>query len=62
MQKVLNNIVEYNSRKEGKVLIAFDDMIAGILFFISFLLGVRNFQALKDARINTTYFFTMKIQ
>ena len=39
MQKVFNNIVEYNSRKKGKVLIVFDDMIAGIFFYKFFIRG-----------------------
>ena len=31
MQDVYKNIEEYNTNKEGKILIVFDDMIAGMI-------------------------------
>ena len=65
MHDVYKNINEYNPDKENKILIIFDDMIAGMIhkkklnsivteFFISFKVP-------KDVILNTTHFLISKI-
>ena len=80
MQDVCKNIEDYNPRKNRKVLIVFDDMIADIindkklnpivmeLFIrgrkvtISIVFITQSyFKVPKDVRLNSTYFFIMRI-
>ena len=80
MYDVYKNINNYNSDKENKILIVFNDMIADMinnkklnsivteLFIrgrkldISLVFITQSyFKAPKDARLNTTHFFIMKI-
>ena len=76
MRDVYKNIDEYNSDKENKILIVFDDMIADMihnkklnsivteLFIrgISLLFITQSyFQVPKDVRLNTIHFFIVKI-
>ena len=76
MQNVQKNIEEYNIGKKRKVLIAFDDMIAdkklnpvvtelfirGRKLHISTVFITQSyFKVSKDARLNSTHFFIMKI-
>ena len=80
MQDVYKNIDEYNTDKERKILIVFDDIIADMintkklnsivteLFIrgrklnVSFVFITQSyFKVPKDARLNSTHFFIMKI-
>ena len=80
MQNVYKNIENYNPRKNRKVLIVFDDMIAdtinnkklnsivtelfirGRKLNISIVFITQSyFKVPKDARLNSTHFFIMKI-
>ena len=80
MQDVYKNIEDCNPRKNRKVLIVFDDMIADMinnkklnpiateLFIRSRKLNISivfiiqsYFKVPKDVRLNSTYFFIMKI-
>ena len=80
MQNVYKNIENYNPRKNRKVLIVFDDMIAdtinnkklnsivtelfirGRKLNISIVFITQSyFKVPKDARLNSTHFFIIKI-
>ena len=80
MHDVYENIDNYNTDKENKILIVFDDMIADMinnkklnsivteLFIRGGKLNISlvfitqlYFKVPKDVRLNTTYFFIMKI-
>ena len=80
MNDVFENISDYNKKRNKKVLLVFDDMIADIehnknfkkvikeLFYRAHKLNVSTtfitqsyFQALKDARLNSTHYVLMKI-
>ena len=77
MHDVYKNINEYNINKECKILIVFDDMIAGMInnknlnSIVTELCGKSNislvfvtesyFKFPKDVRLNTTHFFIAKI-
>ena len=80
MQDVYKNIEDYNPRKNRKVIIVFDDMIADMinskkpnpivteLFIrgrklnISFVFVTQSyFKVPKDVRLNSTYFFIIKV-
>ena len=77
MQDVYKNIEDYNPRKNSKVLIVFDDMIADMinnnrlnpivseLFIRGRKLNISitqsYFKVPKDVRLNSTHFFIMKI-
>ena len=77
MHDVYKDINEYNTNKECKILIVFDDMIAGMInnknlnSIMTELCGKSNislvfvtqsyFKFPKDVRLNTTHFFIAKI-
>ena len=77
MHNVYKNVNEYNINKESKILIVFDDMIAGMInnknlnSIVTELCGKSNislvfvtesyFKFPKDVRLNTTHFFIAKI-
>ena len=74
MQDVYKNIDEYNTDKERKILIVFDDMIADMIsnkklnsivnekINISLVFITQSyFKVPKDVRLNSTHFFIMKI-
>ena len=80
MNDVYENIGDYNKKRDKKVLLIFDDMIADIehnknfkkrikeLFYRARKLNVSiafitqsYFRALKNARLNSTYYILMKI-
>ena len=76
MENVQKNIEEYNIGKKRKVLIAFDDMIADKklnpvvtelfirrrkLNISTVFITLSYFKVSKDARLNSTHFFIMKI-
>ena len=80
MNDVYTDINDHNKKRENRVLIVFDDMIADIesnkkfkeiikeLFYRCRKLSISiafitqsNFRALKDARLNSTYYVVMKI-
>ena len=77
MHDVYKDIDEYNIDKERKILIVFDNMIADVInnkklnsivteLFIrgrksNIFITQSYFKVPKDVRLNTTYFFIMKI-
>ena len=80
MQDVYQNIEDYNPRRNRKVLIVFDDMIADMInnkklnpivtelftrgrkLNISVVFITQSyFKVPKDARLNSTHFFIMKV-
>ena len=66
MQDVNKNINEYNTDKERKTLIVFDDMIADMInnkkLNISLVFITQSyFKVPKDVRLNSTHCFIMKI-
>ena len=80
MQDVYKNIEDYNPRRNRKVLIVFDDMIADMInnkklnpivtelftrgrkLNISVVFITQSyFKVPKDARLNSTHFFLMKV-
>ena len=57
MQDVYKNIEEYNLGKKRKILIVFDDMIADMMNDNTH----SQLKVPKDARLNSTHFFILKI-
>ena len=68
----IKNVEEYNPNKKRKILIAFDDIIAGILcdkninsivteLFISLVFITKSyFYVLKNIRLTSTHYFIMR--
>ena len=75
LEDICKNIEEYNSNKKQKILIVFDDVITDMLSPIVTELFIRErklnislvfimqsyFSVPKNIRLNSTYYFVMKI-
>ena len=61
MHKVYKNIDNYNSDKEIKVLIVFNDIIVDMIKNSLVFITQSYFKVPKDVRLNTSHFFIVKI-